>query len=157
MQKHKKIAVLLESLTSSQLSYCAIKNINEHLEKGDSDFVALFENGGPTIIQPQFAVMPVNELWSFDGVAIATNVSTAMSLSKSFSPIKKLFYVWDLEWTRVTGRDYENIVKPFLDKNLILIARSEDHAKAIENYCNRKGDHIVEDFNIEQLIKVIEK
>ena len=89
MQKHKKIAVLLESLTSSQLSYCAIKNINEHLEKGDSDFVALFENGGPTIIQPQFAVMPVNELWSFDGVAIATNVSTAMSLSKSFSPIKK--------------------------------------------------------------------
>ena len=63
----------------------------------------------------------------------------------------------DLEWTRVTGRDYENIVKPFLDKNLILIARSEDHAKAIENYCNRKVDHIVEDFNIEQLIKVIEK
>ena len=45
----------------------------------------------------------------------------------------------------------------FLDKDLILIARSEDHAKAIENYCNRKVDHIVEDFNIEQLIKVIEK
>lgn len=157
MQKHKKIAVLLESLTSSQLSYCAIKNINEHLEDSDNDFVALFENGGPTIIQPQFAVMPVNELWSFDGVAIATNVSTAMSLSKSFSPIKKLFYVWDLEWARATGRDYENLIKPFLDKDLILIARSEDHAKAIENYCNRKVDHIVEDFNIEQLIKVIEK
>ena len=74
---------------------------------------------------------------------------------KSFSPERKIFYVWDLEWLRRHGKEFENTVKAFTDSEVTLIARSKEHALAIENYCNTKIKHIVEDFNIKKLIRII--
>ena len=98
--------------------------------------------------------MSTNEIWSFEGSLFATSVSTSLSVQKSFAPKNKFFYVWDLEWTREHGRVFESTIKAFSNEDIELIARSEDHAKAIENYCNVKVKHIVKDCNVEQLVRI---
>ena len=155
MQKINQTGVILEELSSSQISYFAIKNINEHVEDNSDDFVVFVENMTGTVIQPQFATMGINEIWSFNGPTIATSVSTALSLLKSHSATKKYFYVWDLEWARSHGKDYDYNITAYIDPKLKLIARSKDHAVAIENYCNRKVSGIVPNFNITKLMDII--
>ena len=155
MPKSKQIGFLVGDVSASQLSFNLIKNINEYSEDSRDDFVVFFENSTSSILNPNFSLMSLNEIWSFSGYLFATNIATALSMQKCFAPKKKFFYVWDLEWTRPHGRDFEYSVQVFLDPNTTLIARSEDHAKAIENYCNRKVKNIVNDFNIEKLVRII--
>ncbi len=155
MQKSKQIGVLLEDLSASQLTFYVIKNINDYLEKSDIDFVAFFQNSTASMITPRFSTMSVSETWSFSGTVIATSVSTALSIQKTCIPAKKYFYVWDLDWHRRGGQDFEYTIQAYNNPELNLIARSSSHAKAIKNYCNRDVCGIVDNFNIDQLIGVI--
>tara|TARA_B100000809_G_scaffold246840_1_gene275208 strand:+ start:293 stop:775 length:483 start_codon:yes stop_codon:yes gene_type:complete len=157
MQRNNQIGFLVEDTSSSQLSFNLIKNINTYLEDKSCDFTVFFENSSASVLNPNFALMSINEVWSFNGALIATNIDTARSLSKCFATKKKFFYVWDIEWTRERVKSvtpYEMTVQAFSDPDIKLIARSEDHARAIENYCNRKITDIVNDFNIEKLVRI---
>ena len=155
MPKVKKVGVVVDDLSASQLSYHVIKNINDHLEESDVDFVAFFQNSTASMLPMHFSSMCINEIWSFDGVAIATSVSTVLSISKTFSPKQKYFYVWDLEWCRTKGREFEYIIQAFNKDDIQLIARSKDYAKAIKNYCNKDVVGVVDNFNIKQLMEII--
>tara|TARA_R100001244_G_C5155104_1_gene130262 strand:+ start:311 stop:787 length:477 start_codon:yes stop_codon:yes gene_type:complete len=156
MQKSKQIGIIVDDLSASQLSYYLIKNINEFLQDGLDDFVVFFENATSSIIAPEFSVMAINEIWNFEGVLVSTSISNTLSMLKSFSPERKIFYVWDLEWLRQHGKEFENTVKAFTDNSITLIARSKEHALAIENYCNIKIEHVMENFNIKKLIRIID-
>ena len=153
--QENKIGFIVDDLSSSQLSYEVISSINSFDTSFDQDFVVFFENSSPMVIEPFFGVMNLQELWGFDGIAIATSVSSCLSLSNTQSPIKKFFYVWDLEWSR-NRSSYDQGIQAFLKEDIDLIARSEDHAKAIKNYCNRDLDWIF-DFNsgLESLMGII--
>ena len=155
MPKVKKVGVVVDDLSASQLSYHIIKNINNHIEESDTDFVAFFQNSTANMLTMHFSSMCINEIWSFDGVAIATSVSTVLSISKTFSPKQKYFYVWDLEWCRTKGREFEYIIQAFNKDDIKLIARSKDYAKAIKNYCNKDVVGVVDNFNIKQLMDII--
>ena len=155
MPKSKQIGFLIEDTSASQLSFNLIKNINEYSKNSHDDFVVFFENSTASILNPNFSLMSSNEIWSFEGSLFATSVATAMSMRKCFAPKNKLFYVWDLECTRKQGKDFEFIIQIFADPSINLIARSKEHATAIENYCNRSINNIVNDFNIEQLVRII--
>ena len=155
MPKNKQIGVLLEDLSASQLTFYVINNINNYIEKSDIDFVAFFQNSTTSIMSPRFSTMSVSEMWSFNGIVIATYVSTALSLQKTCSPIEKYFYIWDLDWHRQNGRDFEYTIQAYNNPQLNLIARSSSHAKAIKNYCNRDVCGVVDNFNIDQLMGVI--
>ena len=154
MPKNNQIGFLVDNTMANQLSYNLIKNINDYLQDSNDDLVLFFENSTTSIVPPNFSLMSINEIWSFEGSLFATSVSTSLSIQKSFAPKKKFFYVWDLEWTREHGRDFESTIKAFSNEDIELIARSEDHAKAIENYCNVKVKHIVKDCNVEQLVRI---
>ena len=155
MPKVKKVGVVVDDLSASQLSYHIIKNINKQVEESDTDFVAFFQNSTASMLPMHFSSMCINEIWSFDGVAIATSVSTVLSISKTFSPKQKYFYVWDLEWCRSKGRDFEYVIQAFNKDDIQLIARSKDYAKAIKNYCNKDVVGVVDNFNIKQLMEII--
>jgi hypothetical protein len=153
--QENKIGFIVDDLSSSQLSYEIISSINSFDTSFDQDFVVFFENSSPMVIEPFFGVMNLQELWGFDGIAIATSVSSCLSLSNTQSPIKKFFYVWDLEWSR-NRSSYDQGIQAFLKEDIDLIARSEDHAKAIKNYCNRDVVGVF-DFNsgLESLMGII--
>tara|TARA_R100000808_G_scaffold63_1_gene514 strand:- start:10330 stop:10791 length:462 start_codon:yes stop_codon:yes gene_type:complete len=149
-----KTGILVGDLGPSQLSYYIIKNCNKTLENNNKDdFIVFVENLSKFAMKPNFGLMSIDEVWSFyDGLLVATSISTSLQVKKATNNSKKCFYVWDLEWTRPHGRDFLYNIEAF--KDIDLIARSKEHAKAIKNYCNRDVVGIVEDFNLEQLYKV---
>ena len=101
--------------------------------------------------------MAASEVWNFGGVLISTDINTTLTLKKCFAPKKKIFYVWDLEWMRNRmgqTKSFEVLIQAFSDEKIELVARSKDHAKAIENLSNRKVKNIVENFNIEKLMRI---
>jgi hypothetical protein len=63
--------------------------------------------------------------------------------------------VWDLEWN-FGQYNAEEISKIYCHPELLLIARSEEHSKIIEQ-CWKKPVAIIEDFNYEQLFETFEK
>ena len=154
MQKNKQLGFMIEESSSSQLSFNLIRNINEYVTENQDDFVVFFENSTANVINPEFSFMSLSEIWNFQRHLFATTISTAMSLKKCFATEQKYFYVWDLEWTRRHGRNFESTIQAFTDPTIKLIARSKEHAVAIKNYCNRDVDGIVSDFNIEKLMRI---
>ena len=149
-----KLGVMLEDTSANQLSYYVIRNLNFATNNDkDEDFVVFFENATPSVIQPAFAIMNSSEIWNFDGVLISTTATNTLLSINAIAPKKKFFYVWDLEWARPHGKGFNYMIKAYSNKEVNLIARSDDHAKAIKNYCNRDVCGIVPDFN--QLMEVI--
>ena len=156
-QENKQIGFIVNNLMASHLSFSLIKNLNEYVDESNSEAVVFFENSSSSIIRPNFATMSLNEIWNFNGLLVSTNINTTLALNKCFAPSKKSFYVWDLEWMRpAMGQniEFERVVQAFSDESIDLVARSKDHAKAIENYSNRNVKHIVENFNIEKLMRI---
>ena len=151
-----KLGLILEDTSANQISYHAIRNLNFATNNNnDKDFVIFFENATPTVIQPAFAFMNSSEIWIFDGTLISTTAANTMLSINAIAPKKKFFYVWDLEWCRPHGKGFDYMIQAYNNKGVDLIARSEDHAKAIKNYCNRDVCGIVTDFNMDQLMEII--
>ena len=153
-----KIGLILENTSSSQLSFFAITKSNQIIKRYDNrenDFVLFFEDAVPHVVQPSFACMNSSEICNFDGVLISTSVSNTLLSISAIAPKKRYFYVWDLEWTRPHGKNFEYNMDAYSNTGVSLIARSEDHAKAIKNYCNRDVCGIVSNFNFNQLMDVI--
>lgn len=151
INKHKMTGVIVNSLESSQLNYLTIQQGNALVAHGH-DFVVFYENLFPAFLKPNFAVMNTSEIWKFRGNLIATNLAHANQLIKVKNILKKYFYVYDLEWLRGHKNFVENI-RTYRNTELTLACRSEEHAKIIENYCNRKP-LIVENFDIPQLLNL---
>lgn len=149
------IGIIVPHLGASQISFYAIKAINQLVQSGyKDDLVLFFENLVPPILSPQCATICINELMSFKGVLITTtidNTTNALAMN-SRKDNQIIFYVWDLEWMRPGKNAYLYNYKAFQQATKI-IARSQAHAKAIENYSNRKVDLIIEEFNIERIIE----
>ena len=141
----KKLAFGVSDLAGSQINYCLIKAINEYqFENHDVDLSVFFE-------QPSFPVMPVMagrfqfaEAFGYNGTTVATSLATAQKFL-SFPAIRKRFFsVWDLEWIRRPA-DYFALRAIYANPLHQLIARSEEHAKAIENAWNVRVDKILPD------------
>ena len=149
------IGIVIPHLGSSQTAFYALKEINRLVEqKYEHDLVIFFEQLVSPLIQPQCATMCINELMSFRGILITTNIdNTTMAIARNSNSNNKLiFFVWDLEWMRPNKNIYLYNYKAFNSVHQ-LIARSQNHALAIENYSNRKVDKVLERFDLEEIIK----
>lgn len=90
-----------------------------------------------------------------NGVMVATDIESAKFALKL--PVKNvLFYIWDLEWLRNTGSYIENL-KVFQNINLKLVARSEEHASIIKNYCNRNVEFTMSDCDVTKIKEYYER
>ena len=148
------IGIVVPHLGSSQISFYAIKEINKLVQQNyPDDLVLFFEQIINPVIQPQCATMCINELMSFKGILITTTIdNTIMSIARNTRKNNRIiFFVWDLEWTRPNKNIYLYNYRAFNESDKI-VARSENHARAIENYCNRPVGRIVEEFNIEEIV-----
>ena len=149
------IGIVVPHLGSSQIAFYAIKEINKLAAEGyEHDLTLFFEQLLPQLMQPQCASMCINELMSFKGTLITTTIdNTTMSLARNTRTNNRIiFYVWDLEWMRPGKNIYLYNYNAFKNVNKI-IARSKNHALAIENYCNRTVDNILEEFDIKEIMK----
>lgn len=146
----QKVGVLVPNLFDSQLAYMTLTELNNLSSLYNYDVSVFFEELTPYLMKPQFGVYNASEIFHFDGNLIATTLDTAKSMLSTLKPVKKIFYVWSLEYLEKNSNFIENI-GVFQSTYLELIAPSEDYAKDIRNYCGIYP-RVVENFSIKEIL-----
>ena len=150
-----KLGVLVKDLLLSQVNYQFITQANRFYSPkhtGEIDIIAFYNSLSMHCAQLFFSCMNIKEAWSYDGTIIATSINTAKKLIAFPSSKKKIFYVYDLEW--ITDNNYQKFADIYQNKGLTLIARSESHAKILEQCWGTKITDVVEDFNIRKIMSL---
>lgn len=148
--------VLVSDLSASQQNFYLISNVNlMHQQVPGLNIQVFCENILPFCIKPNFSVMNVSEAWGQPGPFVATNFSTAAKILNYPLATKRLFYVWDLEFLRGGAyRMYDLYAPTYLNKNLELVCRSEEHRNMVENAFNREVKHIIPNFNMNDFLDI---
>ena len=146
-----KLGILLNNLGPSQLAFNAICEANKYAASGKHAAFLFYERQALPCLKLGVASMQIAEAWNFDGVTIATDLSTAIKLAKFPSPKEKFFYVWDLEWMRNGVQPYEVYASIYRNPSYKLLARSQSHKQVIESCWNRSVHAIIDDFSFEEL------
>ena len=149
------IAALVDNLSISQSSFYMIKNFNKLAEDAQHDACCFYANLAVPPTNTMFATMHLYYSQNFHGALISDNIEMANVSLATYNNSDKYLYLWDIEWLR-GPMSYEGTLNVLRNPFLKIIARSESHAKLIENFCNKKPCGIVEDWNIEQLKGLIE-
>lgn len=142
------IGFLVDGVGNSDLSYYLLKLINEKL-LGNNVYspVIFYKVLQPPVVNPLCLMLNVSSVNDFKGIAIATDLQTADTISKSHSVASKWLYLWDLDWlTEVVN--YDSAVE--LMQQFNIICRSPSHQSLIKNFCGKEAT-IVENFDWDQL------
>jgi len=128
--KVKKLGLVTSHLTVNQLSYQFISSANRLLvERDDVDISLFFVNDGPRIVKPSFSCMCLFEAYAYDGVTVATSLSTAARILDYPGPNRNPIYLYcmDLDYLRMQNRQYEALASVYMNPKIHLIARSKSH------------------------------
>lgn len=136
-----KLGVLLGDLAPSQLAYYLIRDINRHLASHPTDDVVVFyENLTPPCALPNFAIMPLVEAYGYDGVLLATDLSTAKISLAIPTSRSRFFFLNDLEWTREPKLPFRAYQEVYGHPSLHLLVRSESHADLVRSVWGRESE-----------------
>ena len=150
----RKIAAILDTLSASQSSFYLIKEFNKL--QGDNQYspVCFYNNLSATPVKTHFACMNISYYSHFDGVTITTSIDTANTAIKTNNNSKKFLYLWDMEWLR-NPMDFNYVNSVLSNDDIAIISRSNSHSDLIKNYCNKEVAGVVQDWNMEQLEKIV--
>ena len=149
----QSIAIVVDNLGLKDLSYFLIKEINNY--KQDLDIIVFNESPYLPPIKPQFAVLQISSLYSYEHTAIATSFKTALRLLSSPSPIRKLFYLWELDWMMGIYQ-FDQLLNLYNNPQLELLTRTEQQQQIVKNVWD-KDSKVINNFNLEQLILCLKK
>ena len=149
----KKLGIVVNATSISQNLDYIINSLN-HLSIATNIDCCVFRcNVDKLISVPKFAIMNLDHLWGFDGIAIATNLYTAQKLLACPRPIKKYFYISDIEWFYVRTK-YKELSEIYQNPELELITRSKSHQKLVQQCWNRDSQ-IITNFKPDLIIERI--
>lgn len=148
----EKVNFLTDHLGASQSSFYLVQTANKLAEQYDvTVFYDQLQRPCRRILVPAMMLM---EAWAQPGLFISTSVSTTSRLLEFPGPHKKMFYVWDLSWLK--PQEYGQYHHIFRHEELTIIARCQDHARVIRNNFNVGVPYVVENFDLDELTRVIE-
>lgn len=142
------ISVIVDKWECSQLCYLIAQWFNHIIYKQNIDCVVFCKELDSPFIQTNFSIMNISELYSFRGLAISTNIENTKQLINACIDADKVFYVWDLDFTKNTN--YIDNLSVFINKEIDLVTRSLDYSQEIENFCNRTPV-VIENLNIMEI------
>ena len=148
-----KLAAIVNNLGPSQKCFYLIKEFNKAAMSKDMSISTFYERPIVPVTTPHFSCRNISFLSGYNGIAIATSLFEAATLLKSHNNSKKYLYLWDIEWL-IRPVNFAVACNILLDDRLKLIARSESHATVINHFCNKQLSGIVDNWNINELLKV---
>ena len=149
-----KIAAILNDLGPSQKSFYMIKEFNKAAMSRQFSMSAFYSRPSMPVTKPHFSCKNISFLAGYDGAAIATDLIGADMLLKSHTSAHKYLYLWDIDWI-THPVNFTVACNILLDKRLKIIARSDSHATVIDNFCNKQPDGILDNWNMESLIRIL--
>lgn len=145
-----KAGFLINSLGPSQQSVYLTSQMNALVAQNVNYSMCVFyRNYDRMIVSPHFAMFSEYEIWSFSGVAIATDIRSANALLNAPGPSKKFFYVWEPEWSFMDSFNYADMAKVYQSTEMPLIARSPSHFDILTELW-QKPVAVIEEFKHEQ-------
>ena len=148
------ISAVIEDLGTSQKAFYLIKEFNKISSNVNVCASVFFERPAIPVTKPLFACRSISILSAHNGTSIATTIQEADRLLKSNNNAKKYLYLWDLEWLEQPVY-FSSACNVLRDERLRLIARSDSHAKVIENFCNKQICGIVDNWDSQKLIPIL--
>ena len=149
-----KIAAVIEDMGPSQKSFYMIKEFNKAASLRDMSICAFYHKPSMPVTKPFFSCRNISFLSGYNGVAIASGIQEAQTLLKSHNNSDKYLYLWDIEWL-TSPMNFSGVCNILLDKRLKIIARSDAHAKVVDNFCNKKPIGIVDNWNLVELLNIV--
>lgn len=151
-----KAGILIESLGMSQKAYEIIREMNK-VDSLDEywDMIIFYLEYDRIITPPQFAMMNMVEAYGMNSPLISTSIKTTEIAINCIKATKRLFYIFEMEWSNST-HDVDELLNVYMNPKVDLIARSEDHAKIIEK-CWKAPIAIIENFNYEKITELISR
>ena len=125
-----------------------IKEFNKAAMLKDYSLSAFYSRPSVPVTRPFFSCKNISFLAGYDGVAIATDLISADMLLKSNTASDKYLYLWDIGYVACDI---------LLDDRLKLIARSDSHATIINNFCNKQLDGILDNWDIDELMRILDQ
>lgn len=151
-----KIAGIVGDLGPSQKSFYMIKEFNKAAMLKDYSLSAFYSRPSVPVTRPFFSCKNISFLAGYDGVAIATDLISADMLLKSNTASDKYLYLWDIDWI-TNPVNFSVACDILLDDRLKLIARSDSHATIINNFCNKQLDGILDNWDIDELMRILDQ
>ena len=148
------LAAFVDDLGPSQKCFYLIKEFNKGATSKDMSISAFYSRPVTPITRPHFSCRNVAFLSGYHGVTIATSLTCAETLLRSHNRSDKYLYLWDIDWL-ITPVNFSAACDILRDDRLKLIARSESHARVISDFCNRGVLGVVDNWNIDELRKII--
>lgn len=150
-----KFGIMVNSLDLSQKCFYLVKHLNNIVDV-DCQFspIVFYQEYAKGIDVNRFGMLLSKEVWGYDGVVLATNLETAQILINCPCPVKKLFYVWDMDWLYNTY-SYQHL-KDIYQSDLTLIARNKYHATVIEK-CWAKPRYLMDNFDPTILTQIVKE
>jgi len=148
-----KFGIMVNFLDLSQMGFYIVKQLNDIVDE-DCQFspIVFYKEYAKSIDVNRFCMLVEKEAWGYDGIVIATDLETAETLINCPCPIRKFFYVWNLEW--LYNQYSYHYLQNIYQSNLELITRNEDHAQLLEKHW-KKPSYIMDNFNAPELKQII--
>jgi hypothetical protein len=150
-----KLGIMTSSLGPTQEAFYIVNQCNKAVATYTHDPIVFFQEPDAPCLDPVFTIMNVYEAWTFKEPLIATTLNLATKLAKLPMAPKKLFYMWDLEWLRMQNKNFQQLADLYRNPAFKIIARSKSHADLIANCWNVDVVGVVENFDLDQFVEII--
>jgi len=150
------VGILIDNTNLNQPAFLAINRINASFKDiGGHKYSLFYKEPGPFCTKLVATATSLDKIWGFNGDVISTNLDLTMFLLRANGPKIKILYMFELEWIKGYGNFLSNS-SIYNNKDLIIIAPSASYADALYNYCGRKANAIIPQFNIQEIMKAVE-
>lgn len=119
------------------------------------DLIVFYQNLAKPQTLPVFPLMNISELYSYDGVGVATSLETATKLLHAPGPSSRYFYLWDLEWLHGEPQPFDTLLSIYSNPRLQFIARNSQHAAEFTRCWNRPVKAVIANCDLKALMEVV--
>lgn len=121
-----KIGVIVKDMNCAEF----IKEGNLAAETNDITF--FYEETGPVAHINNFALMPIGELWGFDGTLISTDLSTTALLLQLPRAKERYFFINELDWVKMGYKDFYSLYHIYGNSEIKQLTKNEEYAKIMK-------------------------
>lgn len=146
------IGIVVDNISSDVKNYVMFRELNK-LSETHNCFVFTNQIAGLPM-NNKFAILQQVEALSHSGVLIATNLMNAQIVRNSLTASKKYFYVYDLDWTKISQFHSKQLTNIFYNDEMELISRSKSHSDILTKLF-KKPKSVVYNWNNKELIEAI--